>query len=66
MKNIEGTEWFFVIFMTIMAVVLIVVAIAMYQEVQSRIKWRESASLEIIEAVNEYIQKQADYETTYE
>ena len=66
MKNIEGAEWFFVIFMTIIAVVLIVVAIAMYQEVQSRIKWRESTSLEIIEAVNEYISKQADYETIYE
>lgn len=60
MKNIDRTELVFVIWLMIMATALMVVAISAYQEVQSRIKWRESTSLEMLEtvkreAVEEYI-----------
>lgn len=62
MKNINWTELAFVIFMMIACTALIIVGISSYQDTQSRIKWRESTSLEMIEtvkreAVNEYISK---------
>ena len=70
MKKIDTTELMFVIFMTIVSVALIIVVISAYQDTQSRIKWRESTSLEMLEtvkreAVNEYISK-VDYETIHE
>ena len=70
MKNIDKTELMFVIFMTIASVTMLMVFICAYQETQSRIKWRESTSLETIEmvkreAVNEYISKQVDYATIH-
>lgn len=71
MKNIDKTELAIVIFMIAASAALIIVVISMYQEVQSRIKWRESRSLEMLEtvkreAVNDYISKQVDYETIHE
>ena len=70
MKKIDTTELMFVIFMIIASVALIMVAIAAYQDTRSRVKWRESTSLEMLEtvkreAVNEYISK-VNYETIYE
>lgn len=49
---------------------LMMAIICAYQDTQSRIKWRESTSLENIEmvkreAVNEYISKQVDDETIH-
>jgi uncharacterized membrane protein YqhA len=69
MKKIDMTELVLVIFMTIAGAMLIMVAISEYQDTQSRIKWRESTSLEMLEtvkreAVNEYISK-VDYETIH-
>lgn len=71
MKNIDGIELAFVIFMIITSIVLTIVAVCAYQDMQSRIKWRESTSLEMLEmikreAVNEYISKQKNYETVFE
>lgn len=63
MKNIDWTELVFAIFMICACALLIMIAISAYQDTQSRIRWRESRSLEMIEivkreAVNEYISKQ--------
>lgn len=71
MKNIDGIELAFVIFMIITAIVLSILAVCAYQDMQSRIKLRESKSLEMLEmikreAVNEYISKQKNYETVFE
>lgn len=61
----------FVILIMSLCVALIMVAISAYRDTQSRMEWRESTSLEMIqmvkrEAVNEYISKQMDYETIFE
>lgn len=62
MKKIDISELVIAIWLAILATALVIVAISAYREVQSRIKWRESISLELLEtvkreAVNEYISK---------
>lgn len=51
MKNIDRSELVLVIFLTILCTALMIVAISAYRDVQSRIKWRESTSLEMLEMV---------------
>lgn len=71
MRKIDWIDLAFVILIMSLCVALIMFAISAYRDTQSRMEWRESTSLEMIqkvkrEAVNEYISKQMDYETIFE